>query len=337
MHRVRLALTAMLVAALTIGSVAQAQEFVEPQGDHSTADTAIQNFELKLPGIDKYQQRDRSEDTDEAGIREIPVIARLTKDGAPIGEGLEWRVFAEFVGPDGRLPLVTKASGGSPALRVAPGTYFVNAAFGHADVTRKIVVPDTGAIGEQAFVLHAGGLMLDAVAGDHTKIPADELSFSIYRQTEDGTAGKEHDAKADRTLVARNVPPEKLIRLAAGTYHVVSDYGHYNAVIGADIRVEAGKMTRATIQHRAAALTLKLVAKPGGEGIANTAWSILTQAGDVVGESVGAYASLVLAEGNYTAVARNKGHIYERDFKVEPGKNREVEVLLDQSEDADKE
>ena len=83
-----------------------------------------------------------------------------------------------------------------------------------------------------------------------------------------------------------------------------------------------------TIQHRAAKLTLKLVSEAGGEAIADTAWSILTSSGDVVSESVGAFPTLVLAEGSYTAVARNKDKIYQRDFAVKAGVNTDVEVLL---------
>ncbi len=37
-----------------------------------------------------------------------------------------------------------------------------------------------------------------------------------------------------------------------------------------------GKLTEATIQHRAAQITFKLVSDAGGEAIADTAWSILT-------------------------------------------------------------
>jgi hypothetical protein len=101
-----------------------------------------------------------------------------------------------------------------------------------------------------------------------------------------------------------------------------------NAVFRADIQVEAGKLIQATIQHRAAKLTLKLVSEEGSEAIADTAWSILTSSGDVVSESVGAFPTIVLAEGQYTAVARNKNKIYQRDFTVTAGQNTDVEVIL---------
>ena len=65
----------------------------------------------------------------------------------------------------------------------------------------------------------------------------------------------------------------------------------------------------------------------GGEAIADTAWSIITESGDPIRESVGAFASMVLAEGEYTVVAKNRDRIYQRDFTVEAGQDQEVEVL----------
>jgi hypothetical protein len=144
--------------------------------------------------------------------------------------------------------------------------------------------------------------------------------FNIYK-AEEGLDGEQQ-------LVVENVKPNTIVRLNAGTYHIVSEYGTVNAVIRSDIRVEPGKLTEAIIQHRAAQLTLKLVAEAGGEAIADTAWSILTSGGDVVSESVGAFPTIVLAEGEYTAIARNKNQTYQREFTVVAGRNSDVEVLL---------
>ena len=284
---------------------------------------------LNLPGLSEYAPV--TKDTGKFGtFRTLHVEARLTPKGQPIDRGLAWRVFDPIVGSDGRLPLLAASNGGSAAFQFQPGTYIVNVAFGRASVTRKIVISASGPLTRQSFVLNAGGLVLNAVTGVNLPIPADKLKFSIYTKDADAP-GKAHDQK--RHLVVARVKPNTIVRLKAGTYHVVSDYGKVNAVIGADIRVEAGKMTEATIQHRAAQLTLKLVSNPGGEAIADTAWSILSPSGDIVSESVGAFPSLVLTEGNYTAVARNKGHIYQRDFAVKPGSNQDVEVLLSQKVD----
>ena len=36
---------------------------------------------------------------------------------------------------------------------------------------------------------------------------------------------------------------------------------------------------------------------------------------------------MVLAEGDYTIIAKNRDRIYQRDFTVEAGQNQEIEVL----------
>jgi hypothetical protein len=250
----------------------------------------------------------------------VRMEARLTDKGPVVTYGLSWRVFQPIAGTDGKLPLLASSEGGSTEFDLAPGEYFVNVAFGRAGATKKLVVPESGNPEPQTFVLDAGGLVLNAVSGADVRIPPDELTFNIYSNDvrEDG----------ERGLLMGDVKPGEVVRLNAGTYHVVSNYGDVNATIRADIRVDAGKLVEATIQHKAAKITLKLVSQEGGEAIADTAWSILTPSGDSVSESVGAFPVVILAEGKYTAVARHKDKIYQRDFTVTPGRNQDVEVLL---------
>jgi len=81
------------------------------------------------------------------------------------------------------------------------------------------------------------------------------------------------------------------------------------------------------VNHRAAVITLKLVAQAGGEALANTQWSVLTPGGDVVKEAIGAFPKVVLAEGEYSVVAKNDDKTFNGKFKVEPGVDREIEVL----------
>ena len=275
----------------------------------------------KMPKVEAFTAPD-SPLSLEAQLKSVRFEARLTPDGVAMEEGLTWCVFSPIPGPDGKLPLIATSEGGSADFRLKPGDYFVNVAFGRAGTTKKLKVPLAGEVDQQVLVLDAGGLVLDAVSGPDVKIPGDQLTFSIYSSEvrEDG----------ERGLVMAKIKPDMIVRLNAGTYHVVSEYGDVNAVIRADIQVEAGKLTEATLQHRAADITLKLVASEGGEAIADTAWSVLTSSGDVVGESVSAFPSMILAEGDYLAIARNKDKIYQRPFTVQAGQNADVEVLLSQ-------
>jgi hypothetical protein len=151
------------------------------------------------------------------------------------------------------------------------------------------------------------------------KIPTGQITFDIYRgsQFEPG----------DRRPIAERVMTGDVVVVPEGTYYIVSDYGSANSIVRSDIRVAAAKLTDIQVTHRAAVVTLKLVSGRGGEALANTAWSVLTPGGDVIKESIGAFPRVVLAEGDYRAIARNDGRVYERDFKVITGVDGDVEVL----------
>lgn len=251
-----------------------------------------------------------------ANRKQLVLEAKLTADGAAIGDGITWRVFGSQPGVDGELPLVASTKGGTASLELDPGDYIVHAAFGRAGAMKRVALKDARHV--ESLVFNAGGIKLDAVVGDGRPVEANQVSFEITQEGEG----------AQRIVVVPNAAAGKVVRLAAGTYHVISRYGSVNAVVRADIEVESGKLTEATIRHAGAAVTLKLVSEAGGEALANTSWTVLNEGGDTVNESVGAFPTMILAEGKYTAVANHKGEPYASDFNVEPGRDRDVEVLL---------
>jgi len=253
---------------------------------------------------------------DPTALGSYTLDARMTTDGPPIETGVVWRVYADD-DPEGKMRLVGQAEGGPVTLRLKPGEYFVHAAFGRAGMTRRVSVSQIP--GAESVVLDAGGIRLMALAGQDRPIAPEEVFFDIYASDESDPDG--------RITVMENAPAAAVIGLTAGTYHVVCRYGDANAIVRADIRVEAGKLTEATVYQQAARVTLKLVENHGGEALANTSWSVVTAAGESIAESVGAFPSMVLAAGEYTAIARHSGAIFEQKFNVEAGLNRDVEVL----------
>jgi hypothetical protein len=272
---------------------------------------------LKLPDISSYASPKSERSLALSGGGAITLSAQLTDKGADITRGIVWRVFKPEAASDGKLPMVASAHGGTAVFQLEPGSYLVHASYGRAGATKRITVGKDAK--RESLVLDAGGLKLDAVLSGGVRIPPKKLRFSIY----EGTA----EANGDRALIIPDVEPNSVVRLNAGVYHVVSTYGAVNAVIRSDIRVEAGKLTEATVEHRAAEMTMKLVRETGGEAIADTSWSLLNESGDPIKEAVGAFASMVLAEGQYTIIAKNRDRIYQKDFTVVAGQNQEIEVL----------
>lgn len=276
---------------------------------------------LSAPGLANLAHAQATGFAPQAGNPELnsrlSLVAKLTSDGEAISRGLVWRVFGGTPDGDGKLPLIATAQGGSAAFDLPTGTYLVHATFGRAGATKKVALSAEPA--SEEFVLQAGGLELTATTkGD--PISKKDLRFSVYEL--------EQDEDGNRKLIALNVAADKVVRLNAGTYHVLSRYGTINATVRADLQVKAGEVTKATLQHRGAKVGLRLVSKFGGDPIANTAWAIFTQDGEKVFESTNIAPTIILAEGNYEAAVRHGEDTVRRGFKVVSGENIRVEILL---------
>ena len=251
-----------------------------------------------------------------AGHVPLALSARFGSDAPAITGGLRWRIYGDKPDPNGVFKLVKEESSTSPTLLLPAGGYVVHVSFGLANAVKLVQLRAEPV--REIFDLPAGGLRIEGRVGN-TRIPVSQVSFDVYK-------GSQFEP-TDRRPLVQSVPTGDVVLLPEGTYYIVSNYGDANAVVRSDIRVQAGKLTDITVNHRAAVITLKLVSSAGGEALANTAWSVMTPSGDVIKESVGAFPRYILAEGDYRAIARNEGKVFERGFKVIAGVDGEIEVM----------
>ena len=244
----------------------------------------------------------------------LSLTAVFAGEQKPIRSGLTWRVYEDRSDVTQLAP-IAKSSAASPSIPLKPGSYIVHVAYGFASASKRVTVFSAPVV--DRLTVSAGALQLAGAIGE-TPIPPNRLSFSIFVPLGNNSEGR---------LVTANAKARELIRLPEGTYHVVSTFGESNAIMRSDLKVDSGKITEATLNHRAATVTLKLVGAAGGEAFAGTAFSVLTPGGDVIREAIGAFPSLTLAEGDYVLIARHEGQVYTREFKVESGQDRDIEVL----------
>ncbi|HTJ03649.1 MAG TPA: hypothetical protein VL492_12735 [Methylovirgula sp.] len=251
-------------------------------------------------------------------------------DTQPLHSGLIWRVYDETSQPDGSHKLVAQSKDAAPSIALPAGSYIVHADLGLAGMTKRVTM--NGQPTSERLVLNAGGLRIVGMLGNKPINPT-KLSVSIYVPEPGNSEAK---------LVLANAKSGDIIGLPEGAYHVVSTLldttgmgsqtqngvsNATNSVVHADLRVQAGKLTDATLHHRAAVITLKLVSKPGGDAIANTSFTILTPGGDVIREMIGAFPSLVLAEGEYVAIARHDNRTFQANFKVVSTQDHDVDII----------
>ncbi|TCT07790.1 hypothetical protein [Aquabacter spiritensis] len=253
-----------------------------------------------------------------AGKLALGAFARFGQTGPSIPRGVAWRVFADTPEASGAFPLVAESSDPYPVFFLNPGGYVVHASYGFASTAQRVQI---GSVSKrEAFILPAGGLRLGADVSEKP-IPGQKVTFDIFE-------GSFLQGRTSTQPYYRGANAGEVVLLPEGTYHVVSTYGDANAVVRADVQVQAGKLTDATVHHRAAQVSLKLVKAPGGEAQADTQWSVITPGGDPIKESIGAFPTVVLSEGDYRVIARNEGRAVEQEFKVEAGRDQQVEVLL---------
>jgi hypothetical protein len=251
-----------------------------------------------------------------AAPQPVTLMATVTDGGTTIGEGLVWRIFSTKTDSAGQLELAAKSDSAVANIELSPGNYVVHVAYGRAQASDTIVVAE----GPNAknMVLEAGGLRLNAAVTGDVSIPINLLKFDVF------TAG----TGADQAIVAQGIGANDILTVNAGTYHIVSYFGDVNAVVRADLRVEPGQLTDATLYHRAAQTSFKLVSEAGGEAIADVDWTVKSADGaTTVFADTGAFPSTVLQEGDYLVFAKRGETVFNREFQVQPGQPREIEVL----------
>ncbi|RBP06425.1 hypothetical protein DFR50_13145 [Roseiarcus fermentans] len=303
-----------------------------------------------LPG---FVSGARAEPLATEGQATLALSAALNGESAPLTGGVRWRVYSAKAEDDGSHALIVESNLAEPTLTLPPGDYVVHAAIGLASASKRLTL---GAeVRTERLPIAAGGLRIGGVLGG-APIDPSKLSLSIYVPVGRNPQGK---------LVYNKARAGDVVGLPEGSYHIVSTYldtvgGRFlaaassqsagksstpaqtaviptNSIVNADIKVASGKLTDVTLRHRCATLTLKLVNKAGGEALANTTFTVLTPGGDVIRELMGAFPSLVLAEGEYAVIARHDGKTYQSTFRVDTGMDRDVEVVAQEAgQDASK-
>jgi hypothetical protein len=269
--------------------------------------------------------------TTQPGKAVLHLSAILSGQTDPLRGGLHWRVYPAQAGGDGGRPLVAESQAAQPTFALTPGDYVVHLAFGLAGQTKRLTLGEEER--SERLTLNAGALKIVGTLAD-AAIPSNRLAIEIFVPQGHNPEGKLVDAKASAG---------ELIGLPEGPYHIVSTYldqGYgpsgakvanasipTNSIVAADVKIPAGKLIDLTMRHRFATLTLKLVNAPGAEALANSSFTVLTPGGDLIRELVGAFPSLVLAEGEYVVIARHDQKTYQTTFQVQSALDRDVEVI----------
>lgn len=248
----------------------------------------------------------------------VTMSARVAEDGPFIPSGVEWRIYSITPNEKGELDLLARSSDSIASFSLPAGQYIAHAAYGRAQASDTVTV--VNGPNQIEIILDAGGLELNAAVVGDIPIPRRWLRFTVYGESPNGGGKK---------IVAQAVAPGRKLYLNSGVYSVVSHFGDVNASARADLRVEPGQLTTATLYHKAAQVTFKLVSEPGGEAIADTSWIIKTLDGETVFQEKNAFPQTVLEQGEYILIGKLGSRVFNREFEIVPGLPREIELLAE--------
>ncbi len=245
----------------------------------------------------------------------VTLSAAIKEDGAIVPDGLIWRVFDTKTDETGQLALLFRSEEANPSLSLPVGEYVVHASYGRAqssDALSVVIGPNF-----KTIILDAGALRLKSAISNQVEIPSQQLKFDIFAEGSEG----------GQVPVVLDINESELIYLNAGIYQVVSRWGNENATVKADIRVEPGQITEATLFHNAAQVSFSLVSNIGGEAIADVDWQVQNMDGETLYTHLGAFPSAILAVGDYVVFAQSGDQVYNREFQVQAGQPINIEVL----------
>ncbi len=237
----------------------------------------------------------------------LKASAMIVAGSAPLGAGVKWLVL------DKNNKTVLSSTEARPLLRLPEGEYTLQVRLGSARASKQVTV-SKGGIRPVNLVLNAGGLRVNAVVGGSRTIQADRVRFSL------------RSAPGQPPVSINHLPGNSIIHLNAGTYTIRSQYGNANAVVEADVVVQPGKLTEATLNHNAGKVVFKLSAPDRPREASATRWQIEKPDGTLVKVSEATSPSFILASGPYEVSVQQGGKAYRSSFEVQSGKNILVEI-----------
>lgn len=255
----------------------------------------------------------QNNDTSESLLR---LFAKLSENGKVLQNGVIWRIFEANGAENGQMRLLFKSEQANVNFNLKAGEYLIHAAYGNAQASEAVSIKNIPVA--KTLIFEAGALRLKSAISGDIPIIASNIKFEI--SANDGVAN-------NKTIIAKNVRSNDIIYLNAGTYNVTSYFGNVNAKVQADLRVEVGQITDATLYHDASKISFRLASEPNGKAIADVEWSVKEQNGEVVYTDLGAFPSTILKEGDYAVIAKIGKKVYNRDFQVKPSAPREIELL----------
>jgi Ca-activated chloride channel family protein len=242
-------------------------------------------------------------------------LVRLALSGPESEEGPEGTLFSVLEDdPDSRTGRreVVRSAAARPEFFLPPGTYYVIARRGEAEVRDQIAV-GPGDVVERSLPLNAGRLALSTAIVGVTQSRSEPVSYKVERIDVSPPELAAFTSRAEPSLI-----------LSAGRYRVSGRYGAANAGLVREVEVRSGQAQRLILEYAPASLKLRVsaAAAPAGEVF----WKVRDATGGTVWTTAEPAPSTVLQPGRYQVSVETREERYEKAIELQPGEQRVLDM-----------
>jgi Ca-activated chloride channel homolog len=259
-------------------------------------------------------------------------LRAVDREGGQTAQHVSFRIWEDDPeSPKGRRE-VARSAAAEPVFTLPPGTYFVVARQGSAEVRERVLL-NGGDDVARTFILGLGRLTMQSRLQGHSgSLSADPITYRVLRLDPPTTAtaaavvnGSEQ-AESGPIEVARTGAPTATLDLAAGRYRIESQLGGQNARATRTVEIKAGATQAVTIDYSAARVHLRLVGNAARTATSDLYWDIRDNTDNSVWRTVQAEPRAFLAAGRYKLRIETRERRYDTTFEVKAGENLNLDL-----------
>jgi hypothetical protein len=280
-----------------------------------------------IGGGDNGQPSPVTSASEEPALRLTSMIA----DGAEaLASGVSYEVFDAAQSAEGERTRVASspAYNGPPRFPLAPGRYYVTAAYGSATASTELEIPARTLV-QQTLLFHAG--VLRPVA--HLSASSAALDGDVLYEVFDAAVDAEGNRRKVTSSPAYQGPPR--FTLPAGRYYVTAQ--HASASTAAEVELAEGENKALPLDLRAGVLRLSAVLSDGSMPLENgVLYDVDESTKDAEGASKRVVSSpayqgpprLPVPAGRYTVTATHGNAVAKAEVDLSPAEIERVVINL---------
>jgi Ca-activated chloride channel homolog len=253
-------------------------------------------------------------------------LRAVDREGGQTAQNVTFRIWEDDPeSPNGRRE-VARSAAAEPVFTLPPGTYFVIARQGSAEVRERVLL-NGGDDVARTFILGLGRLTMQSrLQGSAVAISTDPVTYRVLRLDSPITApaavvtGNDL-AETGPVEVARTGAPTATLDLAAGRYRIESQLGGQNVRGIRNIEIKPGVTQAVTMDYTAARVHLRLTGTAARTATSDLYWDIRDSNDNSVWRTVQAEPRALLAAGRYKLRIETRERRYDTAFEVKAGED----------------